>query len=132
MTTKTSLTDRYIQEVARRLPEEQRADIAAELRGTIADTIDGRLARDGLDETTAERAVLQELGDPSLLAMKYRDRPLYLIGPELFPAYWALLRRLIPLVPLIIGAIVLAAGLLSGEPAEVAAGNTVSAIIQVL
>ena len=42
MTATSTLTDRYIWAVQRSLPEAQRADIDRELRGTIADTIDGK------------------------------------------------------------------------------------------
>lgn len=37
MTTDT-LTDRYVREVVRRIPADQREDVAEELRTTIADT----------------------------------------------------------------------------------------------
>lgn len=126
-----SLSERYIQEVARRLPDGQRTGIAAELRGTIADTVDGRIAENGLDVATAERVVLQELGDPSLLAMKYRDKPLYLIGPDYFPAYWQLLRKLVPLIPAIVGGVVFGADLLSGDSVLVAAGDGVGTAVTV-
>ncbi|MGW4107442.1 hypothetical protein [Streptomyces sp. NPDC004976] len=36
------LTERYVHEVVRRLPADQRDDMAQELRATIADTIEGR------------------------------------------------------------------------------------------
>ena len=38
----TTLTDRYVAATLRRLPARQRADIDTELRGLIADAIDGR------------------------------------------------------------------------------------------
>ena len=36
----SSLTERYVYAVTRRLPEDQRVDVGEELRGTIADRID--------------------------------------------------------------------------------------------
>jgi hypothetical protein len=54
----STLTDRYVHEVVRRIPVDQRDDVAAELRTTIADTVDAR------DSGDAERDVLTEMGDP--------------------------------------------------------------------
>ena len=43
--------------------------------------------------------VLAELGAPSELAAQYRDQPTrYLIGPELFPKYWFILKIVLPVV----------------------------------
>ena len=62
MTTAT-LTDRYVDAAMRTVPEAQRADLAAELRGSIDDQIEARLG-EGEDQASAERAVLTDLGDP--------------------------------------------------------------------
>ncbi|MEU5645601.1 HAAS signaling domain-containing protein [Streptomyces milbemycinicus] len=86
------LTERYVHEVVRRLPAEQRDDIAEELRTTIADTVDGR---GSADPRVAEREVLSELGDPVRYAARYTDRPLALIGPDLYPTYIRLLVTLL-------------------------------------
>src|SRR3546814_3153315 len=67
MTTSPSLTDRYVAAVLRALPEDKRADIEKELRTSIADAIDAR-TETGEPAAEAERAVLQELGDPARLA----------------------------------------------------------------
>ena len=40
----TSLTDRYVWTVTRQLPPETGPDIARELRGTIEETVEGRIA----------------------------------------------------------------------------------------
>jgi hypothetical protein len=77
-----------VHEVVRRIPTDQRHDIADELRTTIADTIEGR---DVGDPAAAEREVLTEMGDPTQLAARYGDRPLALIGPELYSRYVRLL-----------------------------------------
>lgn len=112
-----TLTDRYIWAVQRSLPEDQRADIDRELRGTIADTIDAK-REGGLDEGTAETATLVELGDPYRLAAGYADRPLHLIGPELFPTYIRLLKVLYAIVlPCAAGGVTLA--LLLSKPDSV-------------
>lgn len=94
----TTLTDRYIDAATRSIPERQRPDITAELRERIADEIDGRLA-EGQATDAAERAVLTELGDPDKLAAEYLDRPLHLIGPRYYLAWWRLLKLLWAIVP---------------------------------
>lgn len=90
-----TLSDRYVREVVRRIPADQRDDVADELRGTIADTID---AREPDDREAAEREVLTEMGDPIRLAARYADRPLALIGPDLYPTYIRLLVLLLSTV----------------------------------
>lgn len=100
----STLTERYIHEVVRRIPADQRDDVAEELRATIADTIDGR---DEADAGAAERAVLNEMGDPIRLATRYADRPQSLIGPELFPAYLRLVTMLLSIVLPIVVAVVM-------------------------
>lgn len=102
-----TLTDRYIWAVQRSLPERQRDDIDRELRGTIADTIDGK-TEGGASPAEAERATLVELGDPYRLAAGYADRPLHLIGPKVFPDYIRLLKVLFIIVlPIVIAAVLL-------------------------
>lgn len=97
MTTAT-LTDRYVDAAMRTVPEAQRADLAAELRGSIDDQIEARLG-EGEDQASAERAVLTDLGDPDKLAAGYTDRPLWLVGPRYFLDWWRLLKLLLWIVP---------------------------------
>ena len=103
MTTRTTtLTDRYVWTVTRHLPAETGPDVARELRGTIADTVDGKVAA-GLDPDTAEREAITELGDPDVLARQYGGRPAYLIGPGVYPDYVRLMRVLPAIVlPLVL------------------------------
>ncbi|GGL11913.1 HAAS signaling domain-containing protein [Planomonospora parontospora] len=97
----STLTERYVQEVVRRIPGDQRDEVAGELRATIADTLEARGAPE------AERDVLIEMGDPIRLAAGYADRPLTLIGPELYPAYTRLMAVLLSTVlPLTVAAAV--------------------------
>lgn len=88
-----TLTDRYVWAVLKSLPESKRVDIDRELRGSIADDVDARVAS-GEDPTAAERAVLLELGEPGALARSYTGRVAALIGPDLYPAYVGLLKML--------------------------------------
>ncbi|MFD4141328.1 HAAS signaling domain-containing protein [Streptomyces sp. NPDC058572] len=91
----STLTERYVHEVVRRLPADQRDDIAEELRATIADTVEGR---NPADPKSVEREVLSEMGDPVRYAARYADRPLALIGPDLYPSYIRLLVTLLATV----------------------------------
>lgn len=97
MDTTTTLTDRYVAAATRTVPERQRDDLAAELRASIEDQIDGRVTG-GEGHTEAERAVLTELGDPDKLAAGYTERPLHLIGPKYYLEWWRLLKLLLWIV----------------------------------
>ncbi|HEX7490328.1 MAG TPA: permease prefix domain 1-containing protein [Candidatus Limnocylindrales bacterium] len=82
----TTLTDRYIAATLRSVPEKSRGDLERELRASIGDDVDARVARgDGPD--AAEIAALTELGDPARLAAAYAGPQRYLIGPRFFHAY---------------------------------------------
>ncbi|MHC2999707.1 permease prefix domain 1-containing protein [Microbacterium sp. HJ5] len=95
--TTTSLTDRYVDAAMRTVPEAQRTDLATELRGSIDDQIEARVAEGDAPEA-AERAVLTELGDPDKLAAGYTDRPLWLVGPRYYLQWWRLLKLLLWIV----------------------------------
>lgn len=100
--TTPTLTDRYVAATLRRLPARQRADIDSELRALIADAVDG-LERSGRSRDEAEAQALTDLGDPVRLAAQYAERPLHLIGPDLFVDYSRLLlAALSTVVPLVL------------------------------
>lgn len=101
----TTLTDRYLAATLRSVPADRRDEIDTELRASIADMIDGRTA-DGVDAATAERDVLNELGDPAQLAASYANRRLQLIGPEYYLAWQRLLIVLVSTIPAIVGTVV--------------------------
>ncbi len=96
--TTTTLTERYVDAAMRTVPEPQRADLAAELRASIDDQVEARVT-EGQDRAAAERAVLVDLGDPEKLAADYTDRPLHLIGPRYYLAWWRLTKLLWAIVP---------------------------------
>jgi hypothetical protein len=82
---------RYIHAVGKEFSEPQRSEIEKEIRLLIDDMLDARTAdRSVTDEDI--KAVLSELGNPELMADKYRDRKRYLIGPEIFPSYISILK----------------------------------------
>lgn len=93
-----TLTDRYIAATIRSLPPQLQSEVRDELQASIADAIDARAER-GQSHDDAEHAVLTELGDPSVLAAGYADRPLHLIGPKYFLTWWRLLKLLMAIVP---------------------------------
>ena len=82
----TTLTDRYISATLRSVPEKSRGDLERELRASIGDDVDARVAK-GEKREAAEVAVLTELGDPGLLAAAYAGPQKYLIGPRYFHGY---------------------------------------------
>lgn len=126
--TNDTLTDRYIYAVQRSLPERQRADIDRELRGSIADAVDAKIDA-GADATAAEHAAIAELGDPYRLASSYADRPMYLIGPAVFPDYIRLLKVLFAIVLPIAFCCILLGQLASQHPVGQVIGGTVSLAI---
>lgn len=83
--------DRYIYAVTQKLPEKQRSDIEKELRGLIEDMLEERVNGEEITQQHVEE-VLLELGNPSELADQYRGYRRYLIGPEMFPSYWMILK----------------------------------------
>lgn len=97
-TTNDTLTERYVSAAMRTVPDDQRADLEAELRASIEDLVDARV-ESGEVATAAEVSVLTELGDPELLAASYTDRRLYLIGPRYYLMWWRLLKVLLWIVP---------------------------------
>jgi hypothetical protein len=115
-----TLTDRYVAVATRGLPEEQRRDVEAELRATVADMVEAKLAAaaDAADPASiedTERAALRELGDPERLADAYRDSGPYLIGPTVYRSWRQVLRTLLPVVPPLSGGATMLARLLAGD-----------------
>jgi hypothetical protein len=106
----TSLTERYLDAALRGIPEKQRADVEGELRSSIADAVEDRIAA-GEDPAAAETNVLEGLGNPVRLASEYAGRPLHLIGPELYLVWRHLLVRLAAIVVPIVLIIQIAAQL---------------------
>ena len=87
-TARGTLAERYVHAATRRLPEDQRADVAEELRASIADRADALVeGRPGISREEAEHAALVELGDPARLAADYSGQVNHLIGAEVYPAW---------------------------------------------
>ena len=77
------LINRYIYQVVRRLPRDQRGEVSLELQELIGDM---------LEAGASVEEVLSKLGDPAKFAEKYQDRSHCLIGPEYYDNYLWLLR----------------------------------------
>ena len=75
------LINRYIYEVIRRVPKEQRQEIELELQELIGD----------MQESMTLEQVFEKLGDPAIFAKKYREDSNYVISPEYYDNYiWVL------------------------------------------
>ena len=117
------LIDRYLNAVAAQLPQDERADIVAELRDLILSRFEAREEALGRPLTEDEQeAILHEIGHPLVVATRYRKGPDSLVGPELFP-YWLFGVKAGLLVLLAVQAIALFINLVSG-PAD--AGQAIS------
>jgi hypothetical protein len=90
------LVDRYVTTAVQDVPDGRRADVAREIRTAIGELVEQRLEA-GEPEVLAVRESLNELGNPTQFAAAYDDSPRYLIGPGWYPAYIALLKRLLPI-----------------------------------
>lgn len=95
----TTLTERYTIAATRHLPPKVRKESRAKLEASIGEAVALRVDS-GEEPTTAERAVLTDLGDPAGLAAGYAHRPLHLIGPRYYLTWWRLLRTLLTFVPI--------------------------------
>ena len=131
MPTTATLTDRYVETAMRSVPEKQRPDLSAELRASIEDEIDARIAA-GDSADAAERTVLTELGDPDALAAGYIDRPLWLIGPRYYLTWWRLTKLLWAIVPACVAFAVALGQVLAGESIGAVIGAVVPAVISVI
>lgn len=126
--TSPSLTERYVAVAVRSVPEKTRADLAAELTASIADQVDARV-ESGESPPAAERAVLEQMGDPDRLAAEYADRPTFLIGPRYYFDWLRLLKLLIWIVvPIATFAIALAKVLSGGAVGDVMASIVTGAL----
>ncbi|WP_411289072.1 hypothetical protein [Phenylobacterium sp.] len=86
------LIERYLAAVGRELNDAQRGDVTAELRDVLMTEVEEREAALGrpLEEDEAE-ALIQAFGHPMVVAGRYRG-PRALIGPEVYPFWWASLK----------------------------------------
>ena len=118
----TTLTDRYVYDVTRRLPEKSRPDVEKELRANIADMLPENAAQEDIER------VLTSLGDPAKLSEQYRARPRFLISPAVFDDYLTVLKLVIPVLAVVMMVLRLF-GTLTGAPVGVDYGQVFAAVI---
>jgi len=128
MTTDNSLTQRYLGVVLSRIPAGKRDDVERELRSSIADAVDDRIAG-GQSPDLAERSALEAMGDPSMLAGSLTGRTNYLIGPALFGRYRDMLLLLLGTLAPIIGVIVAVFEFLRTGQIGPAIGSAVGSVV---
>jgi len=97
-----NMIERYVYDVTRRLPENQRSEVTKELIANIEDMLSDDHSEDNIKRT------LIELGDPRILASNYRHKPRYLVSPEWMDDYLQTLK----IVVVIFASISLVFGLL--------------------
>lgn len=92
------LIERYLGAIARQLPDAQKADVTAELRDVLLSQIEDEEARLGRAQTQDElEALLVRFGHPLTVAGRYRKTQ-HVIGPEVFPFWWASLKMSVAIV----------------------------------
>ncbi len=106
------LIDLYVMEVIERLPEKRQSEIAEQLRSTI----DGMLVNDYSEQNV--KNVLAELGHPAILASRYAERPMYLIGPRYYDLYLQLLKLILPIAIAVSTIVIVIVTIVSGAGEE--------------
>jgi hypothetical protein len=92
------LIDRYVAAVGRQLPDKQAADIENELRDVLLSRQEEQEAALGRPLTRPEtEALLVAFGHPLTVAGRYRPIQ-HLIGPEVFPFWWAAVKVMLAIV----------------------------------
>ncbi|WP_309606437.1 hypothetical protein [Phenylobacterium sp.] len=92
------LIERYLAAVARNLPGKQAGDITAELRDVLLSRVEDLEATLGRPLERAEvEQLLIDFGHPLVVAWRYR-KVQHLIGPEIFPFWWAGVKVVLSLV----------------------------------
>ena len=124
----TPLADRYIVAVVASLPPRLQSDVRAELEASIEDAVAAR-CHEGASRSEAEREVLTSFGDPAAFAAGFAGRPLYLIGPKYYLAWWRLLKLLVIVVTLSTWAAVALGQILANAPVGVVIGDSVGTAI---
>jgi len=81
----SDIIERYVNEVIKFLPVDERVEIKEELISNILEQVD-----EYDEEKTKE--VLKSFGHPRVLASQYRSKKRYLIGPELLDSYLNILK----------------------------------------
>jgi len=87
-----NIIERYVYDVMRRLPAENKEEIEKELNANIEDMLGEDRSEEHIEE------VLFELGEPRLLALQYQTKERYLISPANYDDYIRVLKVVILIV----------------------------------
>jgi hypothetical protein len=101
-----NLIDRYISEMMTRIPESNREDVQNKLRTRIDSLLPENASENDI------RTVLEQLGNPMILAAEYRSTKKYLIGPEIYDRYLYVLKIVMMIVPIIAAMVALIEGII--------------------
>ncbi len=121
-----NLIELYIQEVIRRLPEKDRDDIAMELNSTIEDMLPENYSEKDV------KMVLYQLGNPALLASRYQDRPMHLIGPRYYDVYIRLLKMILPIAIMIPCIVIIVENILTFTGGEMLVNIIITSIREII
>lgn len=94
------LLERYLRQIKRYLPIPEREETVKELQSLILDQLDEKQAS-GMEEETALRAILVEMGDPRDVALRYTDKA-PLISRQMEPIMMLVMKILSITLPLVI------------------------------
>lgn len=112
------LIERYLAAVGRQLPSHQADDIRAELRDGLLSRVEEQEASRGRPLTGDEvGALLVDFGHPLVVAGRYRKTQ-HLIGPEVFPFWWAAVKIMLSIVAGVYLVLIVLGGLTQKTPAE--------------
>lgn len=94
----SDLIERYLGAIARQLPDRQKADVTAELRDVLLSQVEEAEERLGRPQTREElEALLIRFGHPLTVSGRYRQVQ-HLIGPEIFPFWWAAIKATLSVI----------------------------------
>lgn len=112
------LIDRYLAAIARQLPAKQASDIRAELGDVLLSRMEEQEARLGRPLTRPEvEQLLIDFGNPLSVAGRYR-KVQHLIGPEVFPYWWAAIKVMLAALAGIYLVFAIIGGLADAAPSE--------------
>jgi hypothetical protein len=115
------LINRYAREVGQYLPHRLRADVEAELRSLLTDSVEEKALLGGVpadDELAAK--VLREFGTPKDVAARYAPEPQYLIGPRLYPTYVTAVKIMLPILAIVVLTLIIVGQFRHGEQPSIA------------
>ncbi len=109
----SDLVERYVAQVGRYLPKNEREEIQNELRSLLQDQLDDRYKGAPGDDDVVE--LLSEFGDPREMAASYSSEQ-YLVGPDLYPTMMMVLQRGWIWIPILVVLIRVLVAFLTAEP----------------